>query len=437
MSVAEIVVERDTANDESATIVAIYVPSGTQVEQDDLIFDVENSKATEEVRAPRSGVLAHDLHVGQSVDFGKPIARIVPYDEWNAGTSTQHSPETLPAPVVPPPAEPAHVTFGAADDIKVAPGLRLTRPLISHAAANLLAQHGLTAMQFDTDFITTHDVLSLLGRKPTEQAAPPKPSSSVNKQKPGHAISRSKKVEIETLSGGAGATMLSVLGLTLGALTIRRKAEDFLNDRITDLVIFEAARLMRKYPRLNSYYDDGYIYSHDAVHAGLAIDGGQRLVVYGIQNADQVNLADLSGIISDAVTRYACNELTGAELSRATFTVTDLSADDLDFVFPLLPRGQSCILGISRSAKTGYRLFVGFDHRVSEGREVAQFLTELRERLQSFNCPNSGTADVPCCAYCMRSSAEAATKSRDKGLLKIVDRHGQDILCCASCWNGW
>jgi pyruvate/2-oxoglutarate dehydrogenase complex dihydrolipoamide acyltransferase (E2) component len=59
MSVAEIVVERDTANDESATIVAIYVPSGTQVEQDDLIFDVENSKATEEVRAPRSGVLAH------------------------------------------------------------------------------------------------------------------------------------------------------------------------------------------------------------------------------------------------------------------------------------------------------------------------------------------------------------------------------------------
>jgi hypothetical protein len=244
-------------------------------------------------------------------------------------------------------------------------------------------------------------------------------------------------LEIETLSHGAGATMLSVLGTSLGEITVRRAAGAFLSGRITDLVIYEASRLMRKFPRLNSYYEDGQVRRHPAIHAGLAIDGGERLVVYGLADADTRPLVDLSDAIVDAVTRYASKELTGAELSRATFTVTDLSADNLDFVFPLLPRGQTIIIGITHDDHGGYRLFAGFDHRVSEGREVAQFLNELRERLLSFNVSGLTDSASPCCSFCMRSSAEAVSRSKDRGLLKIIDRNGQERLCCASCWNGW
>jgi 2-oxoglutarate dehydrogenase E2 component (dihydrolipoamide succinyltransferase) len=141
--------------------------------------------------------------------------------------------------------------------------------------------------------------------------------------------------------------------------------------------------------------------------------------------------------MADAVGRYMDNELTLAEMTRATFTVTDLSADELDFVLPLLPSGQSCILGITHATESGYRLFAGFDHRVTEGREVAAFLGELRERLLSFASSGPMEIAVSRCAYCDRSLAEAVSGSKEKGLLKIVGRDGREALCCGSCWNGW
>jgi hypothetical protein len=146
---------------------------------------------------------------------------------------------------------------------------------------------------------------------------------------------------------------------------------------------------------------------------------------------------DISRIVADAVGRYMNNGLTSAEMSRATFTVTDLSADDLDFVLPLLPRGQSCIIGITHHATTGFRLFAGFDHRVTEGREVAAFLTELGARVLSFGTKAAAEIAVLRCDFCSKSLAEATARGRDKGLLSVIDRKGQTSLCCASCWHGW
>jgi hypothetical protein len=76
---------------------------------------------------------------------------------------------------------------------------------------------------------------------------------------------------------------------------------------------------------------------------------------------------------------------------------------------------------------------------VTEGREVAIFLGELRLRLQSFASANHAAEKIAIahCVFCARTADEAVSKSRDKGLLKIIGRDGRDALCCASCWNGW
>jgi hypothetical protein len=124
-------------------------------------------------------------------------------------------------------------------------------------------------------------------------------------------------------------------------------------------------------------------------------------------------------------------------MSRATFTVTDLSAEELDFVFPLLPKGQSCILGITRDAESAFRLFAGFDHRVTEGREVAEFLSELSARLLSFASAVAAQPAALSCDYCQKTLADAVGRSKDKGFLSVVNGQGKKALCCASCWNGW
>ena len=134
--------------------------------------------------------------------------------------------------------------------------------------------------------------------------------------------------------------------------------------------------------------------------------------------------------------RYAQNTLTAAELTRATFTVTDLSAHPLDFVLPLLPAGQSCIIGVTRGPDGGFRLSCGFDHRVTEGGEVAQFLAEVRERLLTFGTAQTAAVDAAC-DYCGRTASEAVGLYKTKGLMKVLNGRGDEALCCASCWNGW
>ena len=434
MSVFEMMLERDTANDQSALISAVFVPSGTPVIKDEPLFEVENSKATEEYVSPGNGILVHQLTAGQTVGFGIVIARISPPDEVML-----HKTEPVPVPVV--------LVADATPVSALSPPLTSTPllarqggPRFSEAAKAMLTTHNLSASQFDKDFVTARDVVEhalCLKVVVKEELALPASAPIMPQRSGGSAVSPRKRAEIDALTHGAGATLLSVLGVHLGPLMVQRKAGDFLTGRITDLVLYEASRLMRKYPRLNAFYAEDQVFLHEAVHAGLAIDDGGRLMVYGLRNSDLTGLPDLADEMADGIARYVNGELTSQELTRSTFTVTDLSAGELDFVLPLLPRGQSCIVGITSSATAGYRLFAGFDHRVTEGREVMAFLGDLRERIQSFSSANRMMVSAAVCAFCARSATEAVKFSKDKGLLKLVGRNGEDVLCCGSCWNGW
>ncbi len=458
MNTGDIVLSKETANDDTALIVAIYVAGGSRVEEDELLFDAESSKATQEIRAPIGGLLAHDLAVGQEVGFGVPLGRITPL-ESAAAASDAGSParpdemapaapplrtvirshrDDAPRPAAPPPREalPAHVQDNRPVAVLPPPPVcavppPAAAPRFSKAAAALIAEFGLSPSAFTSSFVTSAEVGARSHRPKPSSPAPSSPAPA-----PGDPVGARKRAEIDVLGGGAGGTMLSVLGVGLGRLEVRRSPGSFLEGRIVDLVIYEAARLMRRYPKLNAAYHDARVTLHPAVHAGLAIDGGGRLVVYGIADADRTSLKDLVDTISDAVSRYVDDRLTVADVTRATFTVTDLSDGELDFVLPLLPRGQSCILAITRDAAGEFRLFAGFDHRVTEGREVSSFLGDLRTRLLSF-AAEDGPAAAAHCVHCDRSAAEAVGLAKDKGLLRIVDQQGRDALCCASCWNGW
>src|ERR1700722_18694656 len=75
-SMLELIVERESANDIEGTVVAVLAESGTVVTKDQHLFDVETSKATQEVCAPMAGVLRHTLKTGDVVELGVAIARI-------------------------------------------------------------------------------------------------------------------------------------------------------------------------------------------------------------------------------------------------------------------------------------------------------------------------------------------------------------------------
>ena len=423
-SSTEITLERDNANDEEATIVVIHVASGTRVKRGDLLLEIENSKAVQEIEAPQDGIFVHDLKVGDFLNYGTPIARIAGADSEIGGGETPISsvervePELTTAPIEQPAPKRLHK--------------------VSREAAKVALEHNIDVEDIDADYITSADILRRIG-KPIASPRPAKidyeaESPALLQTLPGsERIQPHKREEIRALSSGAGGGMLSVLGVEIGPLSMRQRGNKFFQNKILDLVVYEASRLMNAFPKLNAAYRGGHILHHQRVNAGIALDQGGRLVVYGIENSDKLDLADIQSAILDAAERYVARDLSRDEVSRATFTITDLSASELDFVFPILPEGQSSIIGITRDAGT-YKVFIGFDHRVTEGLVAANFLQELKNRLRSF-----GTTDQRAivCDFCQKDINEEFVGLRHKGFLSVVGASGTQSLCCHSCWSGW
>ena len=122
-------------------------------------------------------------------------------------------------------------------------------------------------------------------------------------------------------------------------------------------------------------------------------------------------------------------------LPISTFTVTDLSATPMDFVLPILPDRQSCIIGLTRNSKEEFSIYAGFDHRVTEGREVAFFLDELADRIGSFDRERAN-AEPARCFFCQASAGDGLNDDK-RGFLKIVRPSGDEVLCCNTCWLCW
>jgi pyruvate/2-oxoglutarate dehydrogenase complex dihydrolipoamide acyltransferase (E2) component len=376
----DVILERMTANDTSATVVAIFHADGSRVEHGDRIFDVETSKAVYEVCAPVDGILKHSLTVGDNVSLGSRIAQIA--REGSDDDLPRGAPKSQTVTPEPPTQSRVEASRGVA--AKLPDGRTRPLPRFSRDALALASQYGLTPQDFDVDFVTEEDVKQ---RRREMQATRPAPGRASTQRLEGRRHSSREPVppwkqdQIAALQRGAGSSMLSIVGGFLGPEPLVRSDAGFFESKITDLVAYEASRLMVQFRKFNAAYRGGAIEYHNSINAGIAFDGEGRLVVYGIAGSDKLSLPAIQDAIVSGFRKYAQDKLTSRDLVRPTFTITDLSATGVEFVLPLLPEAQSCIIGITRSPDRGYGLYVGFDHRVSEGLEASRFLHELKQRI--------------------------------------------------------
>jgi pyruvate dehydrogenase E2 component (dihydrolipoamide acetyltransferase) len=449
----DVTLEQDSANDEDAVVIAIHRPSGVAITQGTPIVDIETSKAVQELEAPADGVLFHSLAVGVTVEFGSILFSVLP-----PGTTPDIVVAPLPAPAALAPIPAAKVAPVSAT--AVASAASLAAPVavegpsesgevleaaprkITDRARAFAAEAGVDVGQIGGSFITIDHVRRHLGQTKSAGAlkaalAPVKPSPVPADATP---LAPRKRREIRTLSRGAGGGMLSVIGAAVGGVRRAGAENNFFADRIVDIVAFEASRLMPSYPLLNAAYVDGdNVRLHDQINAGVAFDDGENgLVVFSIEGSDKLSIPEIQDRFVAGLENYVLGSLSSREMNAATFTITDLSYVDVDYVLPLLPAGQSAIIGITReSAGGGFRLFIGFDHRVTEGRVASLFLQELARRVRSFDSGPSATAEDLSCNFCGKDNAAETGSFQSKGLLRIVDRRGRDVLCCSACYGGW
>jgi hypothetical protein len=97
---------------------------------------------------------------------------------------------------------------------------------------------------------------------------------------------------------------------------------------------------------------------------------------------------------------------------------------------------NSAILGIAAIDHKLHRceFSVTFDHRVTEGKLVAIFLQELRDRLESYRL--SGDADISRieCYKCFKSLTDDLSNI---GFAKMITPQGKEGYICQSCLKGF
>jgi 2-oxoglutarate dehydrogenase E2 component (dihydrolipoamide succinyltransferase) len=205
------------------------------------------------------------------------------------------------------------------------------------------------------------------------------------------ALPKSKMAEARYLLAGSNAlaSSVSVACPTRGLRAAAARHPEW-GSLPSAAIVFEAARLMRKHPVFNAFYDDGAVNYYDEVNAGFAVDAGEGLKVPVIRDADKKDLGAIAREIQDLLLAYTNGEITLEAASGGTFTVSDLSGEGVLSFQPLINHRQSAILGVGAeffatgSSEGFYQLVLAFDHRLTEGRAAAQFLKDLRGQLSAY-----------------------------------------------------
>jgi pyruvate dehydrogenase E2 component (dihydrolipoamide acetyltransferase) len=152
-------------------------------------------------------------------------------------------------------------------------------------------------------------------------------------------------------------------------------------------------------PEVNATYDaenQANLVKH-YVNMGIAValEGG-GLIVPVVKGADEKNLVGLARSINDIVTKARSKKLSPDDITGGTFTITNPGPFGSIISVPIIPRGQTAIVGFEAIEKRlvvtdddsiairsmGF-LSMSWDHRTIDGAEAAGFLSNVRERIET------------------------------------------------------
>ncbi len=334
------------------------------------------------------------------------------------------------------------------EEVVSSPGSYSGAKRFSKKALELLDRHKISPALFDGyALIRAADVLQRISQDPpAAQPDEPSQSPSAPNQVPVRRVklSKRKQAEVSNLSWGRHNTLPSTVSVQVSTRGLKAAVSrhEKLAGNTAAIVLYEVGRLLRKYPELNAFSSDGAVYFYEEVNVGFAIDAGRGLKVPIIRNADTKSVLEIAEEMQELLVSYLNDQINTGSLAGGTFTITDLSGQNVLTFHPLLNMRQSAILGIGAEYPNGgierfFNLILSFDHQISEGRQAAEFLEELSQRLRSYEqalrLPEDDGDDA-CCSRCLAPLAEL--RHRNHYLVLTIGPSGSTQPVCTVCLQG-
>ncbi len=418
---------------ETGTLLQWLKNPGDAIAKGEPLMEIETDKATVEVEAPASGVLASiTAHPGDVIPVGQRIAIILAQGETEPAVAPVESAST-------PELDAELVIASNAPAVTATP-----------VAARMAAEHDLNLAQIKPNGgrVQKEDVLAYLASR----AKPPEPDRKLASPK-AKRLAQERDLDLHAIpgSGPDGAVIAAdVLAYTPASIqaagasspaqapaesetlaashtwrlmaervmqswstipqfhleravnaarlmTWREEAQRRGLERITytDLLVKLAAAALRQHPRLNASWQNDDILSNPEINISIAVALEDGLVVPVIHRADQLGLGELATRRLDLAAKAKAKKLSIDDLSRGTFTISNLGMYGVDSFTAIINPPQAAILAISRiadqvvalngapSVQPMMTLSLTCDHRVVDGARGAQFLQTLADLIEN------------------------------------------------------
>jgi pyruvate dehydrogenase E2 component (dihydrolipoamide acetyltransferase) len=157
----------------------------------------------------------------------------------------------------------------------------------------------------------------------------------------------------------------------------------------TALMISAIARALVNHPRLNGSWVDGKVVLNGEVNVALAIAVDNAVVTAVIRNAGTLALGDIARRRRELSEKARANKLSPADISGATFTISNLGMLNVDAFTAIIVPPQAAILAVGAIADRvvavdgmiGIRpmmtLTLSSDHRLVDGARAAMFMNDV------------------------------------------------------------
>ncbi|MGZ8813364.1 MAG: dihydrolipoamide acetyltransferase family protein [Mycobacterium sp.] len=389
------------------------VKPGDSVTRGQVVAVVETTKAAVEVECWQEGTVAELLvPIGQTVQVGAPLARLVA-----PGESVKPTPSPAVATVVEaapptPPVEPALEPVAPVAPVpSPAPSFEHRRRWVSPAARRLAASLGV-----DIDHVTgtgpqgaviINDVEHAAAHIESARTEVPKPVATPTASLSPKELAAKRGTEMrKSIAAAMSRSKREIPHYYLADEILLDPVLDWLADRnaqrsITERVlpavlqIKAVALAAQRFGEFSGFWRDDGFQAAPNVHVGVAISlRGGGLVAPAIHDVADHKVDELMADLTDLVARARTFSLRSSEMSDPTITVTNLGDQGVAAVFGVIYQPQVALVGFGKPSQrvvaidggiriaTTVQVTLAADHRASDGHRGALFLAAINELLQ-------------------------------------------------------
>jgi 2-oxoglutarate dehydrogenase E2 component (dihydrolipoamide succinyltransferase) len=359
----KIIIPNINNNETEAKLVTWLVEQGDYVKEGQLIATLETTKATYDVEATTSGYVKKIGVVSNKYDFGKSIGEIFStLEEYNIDQSKNSEVED--------------------DD---ASAIFITEPAKKIIELNNLSIESIKSLGLKV--IKASDLDILLSSNSNNNVL----EISERQQ----AISKTVSISKNTIPDAFLLKKINVSNLLI--YLSKYSSENNILVGLTESIIFALSKIFISYPIFfGSMSSEKYIKLPNSANIGVTMDIGNGLFIPVIQDANMLTLKKISESMMIFRMKALRNNFNFSDLSNSNITISLNVDEDTVLVKPIIFPGQICMLSVGSVLKEAISLdndkinfnqylYLGlaYDHRVVNGYEANNFLTDLKKLLEN------------------------------------------------------